>query len=1096
MKAVRLLLPQKSPRWLNLTANLWELIVQHAHRAVDEEGLSNFLDVLGWRIHNKITEEELSVLFYDWISPSAVAQTSNASPNRKDGTYDFKLDIGTFRCLLIDRKCNDPDLDLIIGMSVLELNRILVNVPISFNARKSGMGNGIPALELCSHQWIALSEELFFLLDTKGYGCLRFEEVFFLASCFATGLKGWTDISDAQTDMLTSVLSAIALQTMMESGAKPLLAYSRLLVSAVSPMKRGGYNGEAKGTTKAATKKQSVPSYAREKQRRKKEDNPDTDANNNKKKVKAGKDKALADSQHISASISLPMFKSYLLRKAVNAVALQELVAHIKNSIRDFWEVISVMAKVEQPSMNTFKEVLEVSLAGGNDIGSLGTPQLWEWAVLRASGFKSPSLLSTRNSAAQNIVNGSPGDNSDPPPAVVLFLLSDGEALVSGSLRATEATITSQSIASLRKGLQVSPIKSPSSVHPKSPSAQGMRAQGLQVKPDPREELLLTAEYLWLAYQAWGAIPQPYTFDRLEELKNSLKGGDVEMIETTRDPVYMLIIAVLLEYKLLQKQLVAVLLALASTKFKSEQAIATDPFDSPAAAQAAATMLSDTSSILSLACATLLPDAENMFEELGLNYSNTEDHSNDKKLADHYSSPSRAGQFNARKNSSASANAAGTAGREKISPNTEHIELKKLYTARSRFDGYEGPGDDGNRDDQYLDDDDYGDDFDANLDEFISENNDDLDEVQDAVEDCDESGLSSPPLSPPRHPPPPLSGPTSPEAVPENYRSRSHRLSNLQQQAASAAFPKAMKPDEVLKFQFEAAMSQQASSVAAAAAKNSSPNRMPTSSKPTVSIPPLNIGEKPFVAKDRQETYRNSVTSTISSTLSVNVEQPGSGGTGVTLSNSRSRFAHRLSDASSEEKSNIIVMDTSTNPSKTAAAAAAVVVTTDTVAITKGTGQGRHHRRSIEDREKELLDALLRAKSSVEQQALIDELRKLREMLAPGNGDEEVVDKEQVLTETNSDQAPSLLPIAPSTATGTTSDGTGIVNRARDSRKVGEGTGVDKDALSDVQLAPNSVGLTIGYESAVKFFEYCIVEFCFVTFCMLSVCLYRTRTDR
>lgn len=54
-------------RWLNLTAAFWALVIMDAQRAVDKDGVSNFFEVMKWRAHGRITEEEFTALYSEWI---------------------------------------------------------------------------------------------------------------------------------------------------------------------------------------------------------------------------------------------------------------------------------------------------------------------------------------------------------------------------------------------------------------------------------------------------------------------------------------------------------------------------------------------------------------------------------------------------------------------------------------------------------------------------------------------------------------------------------------------------------------------------------------------------------------------------------------------------------------------------------------------------------------------------------------------------------------------------------------------------------------------------------------------------------------------
>jgi hypothetical protein len=66
--ATALFIQKKSTRWLYLTATFWSLIVFDSQRVVNKESLSNFYDVMQWRITGEINEDEFSSLLCEWMN--------------------------------------------------------------------------------------------------------------------------------------------------------------------------------------------------------------------------------------------------------------------------------------------------------------------------------------------------------------------------------------------------------------------------------------------------------------------------------------------------------------------------------------------------------------------------------------------------------------------------------------------------------------------------------------------------------------------------------------------------------------------------------------------------------------------------------------------------------------------------------------------------------------------------------------------------------------------------------------------------------------------------------------------------------------------
>jgi hypothetical protein len=57
------LLQKQSVRWLNLSLGLWSLAVLDVPRPDARQSVAQFLEVVSWRAHGKVTAEEFSILY-------------------------------------------------------------------------------------------------------------------------------------------------------------------------------------------------------------------------------------------------------------------------------------------------------------------------------------------------------------------------------------------------------------------------------------------------------------------------------------------------------------------------------------------------------------------------------------------------------------------------------------------------------------------------------------------------------------------------------------------------------------------------------------------------------------------------------------------------------------------------------------------------------------------------------------------------------------------------------------------------------------------------------------------------------------------------
>jgi len=498
-------LQKQSVRWLNLSATFWYLIVMDTERSVTKDNLNSFFEVIKWRAHDKINEDEFSVLYSEWIGKST-------GSNRRGVVGIF-----TVRQMLLENSCTESDLDLYIGMIMNEANKYTLHIPINYISKLDSAHNQ-PHLELVSSKWLSLSEELFFCLDSPGYGVLRFDEIFFLSSCLAIGLQGWQNENDVETIFNNSVLSAVTLQLMRDMGANINLTSLRQELLSL-----GGHSELE--VTLAGSENVVVDGIVNK---------PIRNGSSPLKQPMSGYKKQ---------SITMRMFKQYFLRKSVNESTLAALLLHVKMCI----ERLARITSSNSAQLYSASKPLENQRA-------IGSPRLWQQAVLTALGY-SPELFD-KNRATQF-------------PPILLFLLSDADKLISGALRAYENPIDN-----INSSLQ-------------NTGSQSFR----RVRLSTYEEMHETCHRLWNAFRHWG----------VNKTKGAYAGlSSSEFIsEKHSDPIYQLIVSALVEYKNLQLQLCAALYDLTMTHYG----------------------LQTSSNPISVVCASLLPNAESMIVELGLDES-------------------------------------------------------------------------------------------------------------------------------------------------------------------------------------------------------------------------------------------------------------------------------------------------------------------------------------------------------------------------------------------------------------------------------------------------------------------------------------------
>lgn len=556
------LLQRQSIRWINLSFTFWSLIVLDANRVVDHAGISQFLEVMNWRAHSTITEEEFSVLYAEWMGQSNI-ETSVHRQRRKNAVGLF-----LFRQLLLEKSYVESDLDLFIGIAIHETNMRLVNSSISFESKYNSASRvSGTSLEFCTPQWLASSEELFFALDIAGYGILRFDEIFFFCSCITIGLRSWSNEQELEADLSLAILTAATLQVMRDAGASVMLSYVQ---------SNSRFDSESFTTVAALASLQDQHNVL---QRHNSSAAPSPSSRF------SVRDKYL----YGNSAVTLNMLKRFLIKRSINTVAMNALVLHVK-------------ACIEQTARLTKDNATELFDASTTIDGptAIGSPRLWQQAVLTSSGFDSIDFTSISNG---NIVNKNPLGVTKIPP-VLLFLMSDAERLLPGRLRGCESHIDgAQGKFISEEELQLKTRSSPN-----NPETAIVLAAN--------EELHETVFQLWLAFRDWGnsASKQESSPVRGRRDVDSTVSMYVNYVATgfdsnlPRDPVYQLILAVILRYKSLQFLLCAAMFDVTANNY----GIAGVP-DGMFSAE------------LSVACANIMPNCRSMLIAIG--YGNGEQES-------------------------------------------------------------------------------------------------------------------------------------------------------------------------------------------------------------------------------------------------------------------------------------------------------------------------------------------------------------------------------------------------------------------------------------------------------------------------------------
>jgi hypothetical protein len=555
----------QSPRWCHLTTTLWSLIALECGRNIDIVGVTQFLEVIHWRAHGKVTEEEFSVLYSEWMmltdgvvsngpassSSSKTHTTTNtnvnatSSPSKKKGM--LYVPVTALRGIVMEKNYTESDLDLFIGMIIHEANLRLLNTTISFvnkkahHAHTNKLLQHTPtfSLEVVTPRWIALCEELFFCLDTPGYGVWKFDEAMFFCACITIGLQSWKNEFELEADLATSTLTATTLQFMRETGANVLVSSTNV---------RGNVHWDQSIVQRTTTE-------------------------NNALGGNRALGRPLRGVHPAKQEITLVMLKRYLVKKNVGETELTTLVQHIKFCTE------RLIKLVKANGAEDFYLACQPVEHRGSIIGS---PRLWQESILIASGF----------------THHVEGAGATLPP-VLLFLLTDSERHLSGTFKAIEFLVDDNGFVDVLPNASLQPPDATSSKLLTNPLFSATAAN---------DELHENAYRLVMQFRKWsqdgGNIASTNSLN-YNPLQSQMNGGGINVNEIRRDPIYQLILTALIQYKTLQQLFNAALFDFCINQYGS------CPPDTESNANG-------NSNTLIVLCANLTPNAREVLVELGL----------------------------------------------------------------------------------------------------------------------------------------------------------------------------------------------------------------------------------------------------------------------------------------------------------------------------------------------------------------------------------------------------------------------------------------------------------------------------------------------
>ena len=507
-------LQQQSVRWLNLSSALWSMIVLDANRAVDKKGVVNILTAMMWRLHGEISEEEFTGLFLEWMGPSGF---TGRRPSNKCGVL-------VLRDVLLEQSITEENLDVLLGMAIFEVNRRLLSSPLSFSVTTTestddkGLSRGKRTLEICSKRWLSLSEELFFMLDTPGFGFMGLDEFIFLGASLLLARRDWACEADAERCFSAQTLAAVALYMMRQAGATVDCSSSwagrsggnfpcessgqvgdpvarRLMQRSVSSPVAYNYSGHLVRLHPSSTEDGRIT------------DGGSPLAGTNSSSVYVQNSSLMSPSRRPSPPldtgpwVSLPMFKSFLMKRGLGEGALLSLIT----LIRECTELVATLSAEKRVDVLCRACV---AYGGGASGGDVGPPKVWHSCVYGVSGYPYPDNDETQEVHA---------------PPVLLFLLCDGLRRMPG------AWVAAQPADALE-------------VDESGNDTEFRDAYGtVRTRADLESEedvLLHHASYaMWTAFCMWGEDDQV------------VGSTDTSPTAARRDSVYQFIMSVLAEYK-------------------------------------------------------------------------------------------------------------------------------------------------------------------------------------------------------------------------------------------------------------------------------------------------------------------------------------------------------------------------------------------------------------------------------------------------------------------------------------------------------------------------------------------------------------------
>ena len=619
-------LQEKDIRWLRLSYTLWLLLVINnvdrvRNSKIDIECVNNFIDVMGWRIHGEITADEFSILYGEWKNSMLVNKKQKGDNQNQSVGFDSNAAtlVGQYllRQLLIEKNIDEFKLNLFTGLLLNETNNKLLNTSITvLNNNKLSLSGSSASVGVdnCSPEWITLSKKLFFALDTQGYGSLRFDELFFFASCLTLGLQGWETIEDLEADFSLGTLVALTVQIMRETGVKiaiydinrhqkQLSGFMKTKSSDLktsSPLKSPGIKMES--PVPVSPKLKSSQAIAQDKTLLYSGEVLDeldlklcidstlkcnlAESSQRMQTFKTSINTKLKGAIS-GGGVTVSMFQTFLLAKHVGEVSLKALVDHMNLCV----ELIN--------EHDTLEKLGEDAIVKGESITHrypLTGKHLWETAVLTFV----KSSIPLHDSGSNHMANRHSLDSR--LSKLTKFLLCDAEHLVSTMFRAIEFPIEGNRFTNFRASDNMSQSAFSSSHYTTyTASATSVGTTGsMKSVYSANEELLDVARKVWNYFCLWQSETSSSAnigaASRISAVKSIHSGDSITEEELQRDPNYQIIFLVMLTYKTLQYKHCDKLLDIARNS----------------------SFLGDNIASLSkLSCASLIPNCTSVMEELG-----------------------------------------------------------------------------------------------------------------------------------------------------------------------------------------------------------------------------------------------------------------------------------------------------------------------------------------------------------------------------------------------------------------------------------------------------------------------------------------------